>query len=173
MKKTKKLKLTFQLDELSLVGYSDADFAGCKDDSKSTSGYIFLFGGGAIVWSCKQHGCTAQHTQEAEYIACNVATTFAVWINRFLKDLKIDLDQEPVQLYCDNQAAISLIKNGAVNSKSKHIMVKYHYVHEMLENKEICIDYISTHDMVADPLTNGIPEDVFTKHVAQMGLKYT
>ena len=68
---------------------------------------------------------------------------------------------------------MSSIKDGAVNSKSKHIMVKYHYVHEMLENNEISIDYISTHDMVADPLTKRIPEDMFTKHVVQMGLRYT
>ncbi|MFV0960696.1 Ty1/Copia family ribonuclease HI, partial [Klebsiella pneumoniae] len=82
------------------------------------------------------------------------------------------LDQDPVQLYFDNQASISLIKNGAVNSKNKHTMVKYHYVHEMLENNEIAVDYISTNDMVADPLTKGIPEDMFAKHVAQLGLRY-
>lgn len=117
LKGTKGLKLTFQADDLSLQGYSDVDFVGCKDDNKSTSGYVFLFGGGALAWSYKKQSCVAQHTQEAEYIGCNVATTFAVWINRFIKDLNIGLNFEPIQIYCDNKVVISLMKNGAVSCK--------------------------------------------------------
>ena len=46
---TKGLMLTYKRsDNLEVVGYSDADFAGCVDDKKSTSGYIFTLAGGAI-----------------------------------------------------------------------------------------------------------------------------
>ena len=44
-----------RVDNLEVVGYSNADFGGCPDDLKCTSGYIFTLGGGAISWkSVKQ-----------------------------------------------------------------------------------------------------------------------
>ena len=74
-------RLVYQADSLELLGYSDADFGGDKDDGKSTSGHLFIFGGGAVSWSSKKQGCVARYTQEAEYIACSMATTYAVWIS--------------------------------------------------------------------------------------------
>jgi hypothetical protein len=48
---TKDLMLTYKRsDNLEIVGYSDADFAGCVDTKKSTSVYIFTLAGGAISW---------------------------------------------------------------------------------------------------------------------------
>lgn len=57
-----------------------------------------------------------------------------------MKDLKLNLDWEPIQSYCDNQTIVSLIKNGVVSSISMYIMVKYHYVHGMIEINKITID---------------------------------
>ena len=53
---TKEIMLTYKRsDSLEIKGYSDADFAGDRDDRKSTSGYVFTLAGGAISWkSSKQ-----------------------------------------------------------------------------------------------------------------------
>ena len=49
LKRTKEYMLTYQSsDQLDIVGFSDSDFAGCLDSTKSTSGYVFLLAGGAI-----------------------------------------------------------------------------------------------------------------------------
>jgi hypothetical protein len=55
MQGTKDLMLTYRRsDSLEIKGYSDADYAGDKDDRKSTTGYLFTLTGGAISWrSCK------------------------------------------------------------------------------------------------------------------------
>jgi hypothetical protein len=45
---TKNIKLCFGLSDLKIVGYTDADFAGDTNDRKSTSGYVFLFGGTSV-----------------------------------------------------------------------------------------------------------------------------
>jgi hypothetical protein len=45
---TKSMKLCFGLDELEIKGFTNADFAGDTDDRKSTSGYVFLFGGTTV-----------------------------------------------------------------------------------------------------------------------------
>ncbi|CAL8999389.1 unnamed protein product [Prunus brigantina] len=62
LQRTKDYKLTFKRsDTLELQGYADADFAGCQDSLKSTSGFVFMFGGGAVSWrSVKQPLTTDQ-----------------------------------------------------------------------------------------------------------------
>ena len=50
---TKSMKLCFELDELEIKGFTDADFAGDTDDRKSTSVYVFLFGGTTVSWLSK------------------------------------------------------------------------------------------------------------------------
>ena len=51
LQKTKDFMLTYKKsDQLEIIGYSDSDFAGCQDTRKSTSGYIYLLGRGAVSW---------------------------------------------------------------------------------------------------------------------------
>ena len=84
MQGTKDFMLTYKKsDALEIVGYSDADLAGCKDTLKSTSGYVFLLAGGAISWkSCKQSVVTSS-TMYSEFVACYEATGQAIWLKKF------------------------------------------------------------------------------------------
>ncbi|XP_043700180.1 secreted RxLR effector protein 161-like [Telopea speciosissima] len=50
IKETKHLKLYFQAEKLEVIGYSNADFGGDRDDCKSTSGHEFIYGGAAVSW---------------------------------------------------------------------------------------------------------------------------
>lgn len=59
-----------------------------------------------------------------------------------------------------------------LSSKSKYIMAKYHYVHEMIENNEVIIDYILTINIVANLLIEEIFEDLFIEHIADIGIRY-
>jgi hypothetical protein len=51
---TKNIKLCFGISDLKIAGYTDADFVGDADDRKSTSGYVFLFGGTTVSWFSKK-----------------------------------------------------------------------------------------------------------------------
>ena len=73
------LVLWYQGGDLKLRGYSDADWGGDLDESKSTSSYVFTLGGGAISWRGKKQDCIALSTMEAEYVACCLATQEAIW----------------------------------------------------------------------------------------------
>ncbi len=76
---TKDLMLTYRKSEnLEVVGYSDSDLAGCIDDKKSTSGYIFTLAGGAISWKSSKQKVTASLTMQAEYVACYKTTGQAI-----------------------------------------------------------------------------------------------
>ncbi|KAL5701529.1 gibberellin 2beta-dioxygenase [Ranunculus cassubicifolius] len=172
VQQTKAYKLTYQSKSFVPQGYCDADFAGDLDERKSTSGYVFTLGGGAISWSSKKQGCVARSTMEAEFISCSAAASEAVWVKGFLANLNIrELLDEPINIRCDNQAAISTIKNGEVSARTKHIELQYFYIFDVLQKDKITVSYISTKEMVADPLTKAIATDEFRKHVFSMGLQ--
>jgi hypothetical protein len=54
---------------MDLVGFSNADFAGCGIDRKSTSGTCHFVGSSLISWSSQKESSVAQSTIKAEYVA--------------------------------------------------------------------------------------------------------
>lgn len=90
MQRTKGHMLVYKrTDSLELVGYTDSDFAGCKDTSQSTSSFVFMMGGGAVAWKSAKQPSIATSTMFAEYLACYEATSHAMWLKIFIKDLKV------------------------------------------------------------------------------------
>ena len=83
IKGTLKLQLCYQGDDLKLCGYFDAYWASDLDKRKSTTGYVYTLGGGAISWGSKKQTSTPVSTVEAEYIACSTAIQEAVWLRSF------------------------------------------------------------------------------------------
>uniref|UniRef100_A0A2N9HLT2 Reverse transcriptase Ty1/copia-type domain-containing protein n=1 Tax=Fagus sylvatica TaxID=28930 RepID=A0A2N9HLT2_FAGSY len=79
--------LCYHGGDLRLTGYSDADWASDKDECKSTLGYAFILGGGAVSWCSKKQSCIALSTMESEYVTCSAAIQEAVWLRRFLQRL--------------------------------------------------------------------------------------
>jgi hypothetical protein len=77
-----------------------------------------------------------------------------------LQDIKI-VFEEPTIIHCDNTNAISLSKNLVEHSKSKHISIKYHYLRDRAENKNIKLEYVPTQEHVADIFTKPLRRDVF------------
>ena len=108
---------------------------------------------------------------EAEYVACSVATYEAIWLRSFLQDLnltpKVD---DPVELLCDNIAAIQFTKDMKFHWKSKHIKRRYHFVQDAIMTMEIVIKYILTNKMIVDALTKLIHRDVFKYYMLCLGL---
>ena len=70
-------------DNLEVIGYTDADFAGCVDSRKSTSGYIYTLAGGAISWKSSKQSLVTASTMQAEFVACYEATGQTVWLKEF------------------------------------------------------------------------------------------
>lgn len=90
--------------------YSDADWAGNKDDYTSTGAYIIYMGRNPISWCSKKQPTVARSSTEAEY--CSVASTAAevCWVTSLLSELGIVPSQSPV-IYCDNVGATNLCSN--------------------------------------------------------------
>jgi hypothetical protein len=140
----------------TLTIYSDADFAACKDDRRSVTGYSVHLCGAAVSWLSTRQDTTAQSTVEAEYMSSAEAVKEAIWWRAYLRGMGHEL-RSPTVLYSDNQGSIALSKNPDSHRRTKHIDVRYHLLREHVERGTVTVQYISTKDMPADVLTKGLP----------------
>ena len=118
-----------------------------------TSGYIFFFAEGAISWRSTLQKCTSSSTTEAEYIAASDASKEAIWLARLVGDLEI---QHIPVLHSDSQSAIALARNPVFHSKSKHIDVRYHFIRDVLAQKQLQLVKVHTDDNPSNALTKSL-----------------
>eukprot|EP00253_Pinus_taeda_P025064 PITA_25064 len=140
---------------------------------KSTSGYVFHMGSGAISWASKKKPVVALLTAEAEYVAATAAACQAVWLRRVLRDLCHE-QENGTTIYCDNSSAIVLSKNFVFHKRTKHIDTKFHFTRELVNNGEIVLQHCRTEDQLADILTKPLPKkgfDHFRKCLGMQQLK--
>jgi len=93
---------------MSLTGYSNSNFVGCKIDRKSTSDTCHLLGSSLISWQCKKQAYVALSTTKAEYIAAGSCCAQTLWLRQQLNDFGILLNK--IHILCDNTSAINLRK---------------------------------------------------------------
>ena len=151
------------------MGYTDFDFQSDRDNSKSTSGYVFTLGGGAIVWRSVKQKCVADSTMEAEYVAASEAAKEAVWLRNFLMDLDVIPGlPRSITIYCDNSGAVANSKEPRAHKASKHIERKYHLIREIVKRGDVVVAKIASEDNLADPFTKALPAKAHDRHVEGM-----
>ena len=107
---------------LSLVGFSNLDWANIADDRKSTIGGCFYVGANLVAWMSKKQNSVSLSTVEAEYIAAGSCCSQLLWLKKLLSDYGIS--QDTMIVYCDNSSAIDISKNHVQHSKTKHIEIR-------------------------------------------------
>jgi len=157
---TKEYKLKYD-GKGEIIAYSDADFAGDIKDRKSTSGYIILIGNSPISWSSKKQTIVATSTAEAEYISTSECIKKILWFKNILNE--IFKFSKPIKLYTDNLSSKTSMENGDLNTKLKHIEIKYYFNKDLIEKNIIKLEYINTNEMLADILTKNVNGTKMTK----------
>ena len=108
---TLNLGLTLQRSpQQDLVVYSDADWAGCPDTRKSTSGYAMFLGDNLVSWFSKRQNTVSHSSAKAEYRAVANAVAEASWLRQLLHELHSPLHRATL-VYCDNVSAVYLSTN--------------------------------------------------------------
>ena len=165
---TTDLGIRYQRSDTQLHGYCDADFAADLDTRRSTSAYVFIWHGGAISWGSLTQKTVAASTVEAEFMAISAAVKEALWMQKLMRSLSMDVS--PMQIYSDSQGAIALAKGEAISARSKHIAVHYFFSRDRISRGEISLSYIKTGEMAADVLTKALPSPMHTACIKHMGM---
>ncbi|GJS29316.1 hypothetical protein Tco_0489936 [Tanacetum coccineum] len=111
-----------------LTGFLNADYAGCKDTFKSTSGGAQFLGEKLVSWSSNKQDCTTLSTAKAEYVSLSACCAQVLWMRTQLTDYGYHFDKIPI--YCDSKSTIAISYNPVQYSKTKHIVVRYHFIKE-------------------------------------------
>ncbi|GKC27216.1 hypothetical protein Tco_1034510 [Tanacetum coccineum] len=128
-----------------LKAFADADYAGCHDTRRSTSGSA-QFLGHRLDAMLKSSGC-----------ALNFET--------------MDLRSNKILMYCDNQSAIALCCNSVQHSRSKHIDIRHHFIKEQVERKVVELYFVETKYQLADIFTKALPRERFATLLPLLGVK--
>ena len=133
---------------LSLVGFSNSDWASNANDRKSTTGRCFYIDANLVAWMSKKQNSVSLSIAEAEYITAGSCCSQLLWIKKLLSDY--GKTQDTMVVYCDNSSAIDISKNPVQHSKTKHIEIRYHFIRDLVKRKIVCLEYISTKRQNAD-----------------------
>ena len=117
-------------------------------------------GAGAISWSLKKQHVVVLSSTEAEYITQTHAAKEALWLHSFLQEL-CSAPDDPLIINCDNQGAIALAKDNKFHAHTKHIDVRYHFIHEAVEDGKVAVQYILTGDNISDIFTKPLAKAKF------------
>ncbi|GKA96034.1 ribonuclease H-like domain-containing protein [Tanacetum coccineum] len=144
----------------SLVGYTDADWAGYPSTRRSTSGYCVFLGDNLLSWSDKLQHTLSRSSAEAEY--CGVANVVAetAWLHNLHHELDPPLSTATL-VYCDKISAIYMSANPVQHQWTKHIKIDIHFVRDMVTAGEVRILHVPSRYQYADIFIKGLPSALF------------
>eukprot|EP00253_Pinus_taeda_P036726 PITA_36726 len=143
--------------------------AGSVDDRKSTTGYVFSLGSGAVTWTSKKQQAVALSSIEAKYRGAVKASCEAVWLRRMLADVHVS-QTGPTSLFCDNQGVLKLAKNPVFHERTKHVETHCHYIRQLVEDESVQLRYVPTTEQPADIFTKPLGPDKFVKFRGSIGV---
>ncbi|GKD58053.1 hypothetical protein Tco_1295562 [Tanacetum coccineum] len=105
---------------------------------------------------------------ETKYMALTEAIKKSIWLKGLL--IKLGVNLRSVVVNCDNQSAIYLSRNAMFHERMKHINVRYHFIREIVESREIEVAKIGTEDNAADAFTKVVPGPKFKYCMEVLGV---
>ncbi|GJR72960.1 retrovirus-related pol polyprotein from transposon TNT 1-94 [Tanacetum coccineum] len=154
---------------MDVDGFVDADYAKDPDKGRSITGYVFMVHGCVVSWKATLQHVVALSTIEAEYMALREAVKESIWLKGLLIELEVNLRSVVVNYY--NQSAIHLSRNAMFHKRTKHINVRYHFIREIVESREIEVAKIDMEDNAADAFTKVVPSLKFKYCMVILGVE--
>lgn len=159
---TKHIAMTLSVDDLCVVKtWVDAAFA-VHDDMKSHTGGYISMGKGTLYASSKRQKLNTKSSTEAELVGAGDFLTQTIWTTNFLRAQGYDVNHYFNQ---DNMSAMKMEKNGrqSAGQKSRHISIRYFFIKDRIEKKDINLIYCPTDLMIADFFSKPLQGGIFRK----------
>jgi len=129
---------------------------------------MFKFAGGPISWKSKRASTVTLSTLEVETDALIEGIRKVSWIIGLFKELK---RPRLIVLHNNSQNAITIAYNLALYNRTKHTLLKYHYVRKQVKQRLIKVTYLDTKRIPADGLTKPLNNYLYFKFLGLLGLK--
>ena len=84
-----------------------------------------------------------------------------MFLDRLCSELGFKRNSDPIQLSCDNKAAIDSSYNPNYHARTKHIDRRHYFIRELVEDGKIVVPYVSSVDNLADFFTKALPSARF------------
>ena len=153
-------------DKLEVRAYVDASF-GMYEDGKSITGVAIMLGNATIYVKSGKQKIVTRSSTESELVGISDALSQILWTREFL--LAAGLKLGPAIVFQDNQSTIFLGNKGrSTSERSRHIKIRYFFVHHYITSKEVELKYLPTSEMVADILTKPLHGALFQKFRGQL-----
>ena len=149
--------------------FTNADWERSLDDRKRTSGGAYFLGKRLVSWTSKKKKCTSQSIEKTKYVVATVNCPNIVWYKQLLEVMKVEI-KDPIVIYCDNTSAIDISKNPVMHTKTKHIAIEYHFLRELVQDKEVKLEYVNIKEQIGNIFTKPLPKDAFLYLRGKLGL---
>jgi hypothetical protein len=146
----------------NIIWHLDAAFA-VHNDKRSHTGATMTLGGGAIQSLSTKQKINTRSSTEAELVSIDDIISKVLWTKLFLQEQGYVVNQNI--MLRDNISSMKLETNGKTSSgkRTRHFDIKYFYITDLIERKEVTIQYCPTEDMVADYMTKPLTGAKFHK----------
>ena len=148
----------------NITAYTDSNWADDKQTRISVAGYVLYFCGVAVAWKSKGMKHVTLSLSEAELVALSECMKFVM---KIVQDLGLEL-QRPVTVRVHNVGAMFLVENATTTQRTRHIDIRYKWVSEFIENRDVEIVFVKTAENDADIFTKNVSGDLNKRHVKQM-----
>ena len=133
-----------------LTYYADADLAGDKRDSKSTSGFCAHLGeSGMFDWKSKKQTCVCQSSCESETYSSKECTCHAIWLRDGLDYMGFKFTK-PTPICQDNMSAIALCESDKHHSRTRHFRMHVALLKDCLRKRITRYPWVPTKYMKGD-----------------------
>ena len=94
-------------------------------------------------------------------------------MKKFIEDLGVMPSMKnPIEIQCDNTGAIAQAKEPRLHHRSKHILRRFHIIHEIIERGDVKICKVATENNPADPFTKALSQSKHESHARSIGLRF-
>ncbi|CAI7856651.1 unnamed protein product [Closterium sp. NIES-54] len=152
-----------------LTGHCDSSYADDVETQRSIQGYCFCLCAGAVSWRSTQSSSVASSGAEAEIYAVAMAAQEFRWLTFLLADLDERPRSAPT-LYSDNKAMILLCQEPRLESRVKHIDVRYFLLRELQRRGHARLDFVASDANTPDIFTNALAPGDHHRFYVQLGL---